>query len=134
MENRGEKENPCVRAFVALFSHESERSAEARKALRTRGEDGSSSDRRGKPKDMEETTGRRSLSLRSANANATVYTTVRLLHAYRRAIHWTPMNEHGRTRDGNFIRCNATRQSGCRTKRRRKRGPCTVAQSERRVR
>lgn len=31
MENRGEKENPCVRAFVALFSHESERSADARR-------------------------------------------------------------------------------------------------------
>lgn len=62
MENRGEKENPCVRALVASFSLESERSAEARKALRTRGDDGSWNDRRGKPNDMEETTGRRSLS------------------------------------------------------------------------
>lgn len=119
MENRGEKENPRPsRCFLWNLKGPQRREKRFEREEKT--------DRRGKLKHIEETTGRRSLSVWSANANATVYTTMRLLHAYRRAIHWTPMNEHGRTRDGNFIRCNATRQSGCRTKRRRKRGPCTV--------
>ena len=42
----------------------------------------------------------------------------------RRAIHQAPMNEHGRTRDGNFIYATVTRPRGsrvvCRTERRRK--------------